>query len=383
MPVFRLIAVFVFYLLISSSCRNNSRLFENKLPDAQIYRVPYDTVKDNIISFISGKYHVNSNCLNKFDSLSSWKQFSFRMDSGFSYLDTSRLIKMSVWAETEITYRHDTSVLFYPFGGPDFLNANAFYPNVSRYILIGLEPVGKLPDICNMTPSEVNEYLDDIWISLNDIFRRSYFITGHMIDDLQKEEVGGVTPVISIFIKRKGYKIVSVDYIGIDINGNWQYSDSLKNKKSFASGVKIDFVHDTSNIIQTLFYFRANLSDEGLKKNEPLINYLYSLPVCNTYLKAASYLMHSKEFSQIRSLILDKSKSILQDDSGIAYKFFDKEHWDIKLYGKYQRPGKEFSWINETDLAEAYKKMPVKQVPFTLGYNWRTRAINLLYAVKK
>lgn len=383
MSAFRLIPVFVFWLIFFSSCHNNSRVFENKLPDTQVYNVPYDTVKDNIISFFSGKQYENRNCLGKFDSLTSWKKFSFRMDSGFSYLDTSRLIKMSNWAETEITYRHDTSVLFYPFGGPDFLNANTFYPNASKYILIGLEPVGKLPDICNMTPSEVDEYLDDIWFSLSDIFRRSYFITGHMVDALKKEEVGGATPLISIFIKRRGYKVVSLDYIGIDNTGNWQYSDSLKNKKSFASGVKIDFVPVNSNRIQTLFYIRANLSDEGLKKNEPLRRYLYSLPIRHTYLKAASYLMHSKEFSQIRSLILDKSKSILQDDSGIAYRFFDKKYWDIKLYGKYQRPGKEFSWINEPDLAEAYHKMPVKQVPFTLGYNWRTRAINLLYAVKR
>ena len=383
MSAFRLISAFIFCQVVLSSCNNNSRITENKIPEAQIYKISYDTLKDNIISFISGKQHGNNDCLNKFDTLTSWKQFSFRMDSGFSYLDTSRLIKMSDWAETELTYRHDTSVLFYPFGGPDFLNANVFYPNASKYVLIGLEPVGKLPDIYNMTTSEVDEYLNDIWSSLSDIFRRSYFITEHMVDALKKEEVGGATPVVSIFIKRRGYKIVSLDNIDIDINGKWQYSDSLKNKKSFASGVKIDFVPDNSNMIQSLFYFRANLSDEGLKKNEPLRKYLNSLPVCHTYLKAASYLMHSNEFSEIRDLILNKSKSILQDDSGIAYKFFDKEHWDIRLYGRYQRPGKEFSWINETDLAEAYKKMPVKQVPFTLGYNWRTRAINLLYAVKK
>ena len=85
----------------------------------------------------------------------------------------------------------------------------------------------------------------------------------------------------------------------------------------------------------------------------------------------------------IRNTVFEKSKTILQDDSGIAYSLFDKSLWNIQLYGRYQRPGSEFSWINETDLAEAYKDPSVKPVPFTLGYNWRTQAINMLYAVKK
>ena len=107
------------------------------------------------------------------------------------------------------------------------------------------------------------------------------------------------------------------------------------------------------------------------------------LPESYTYLKAASYLMHGKDFSMIRNVVFDKSKSILQDDSGIAYRYFDKTKWEIHLYGSYTRPGKEFSWINETDLAKAYTDPSVKPVPFTLGYNWRTRHINLLYAVRK
>ena len=93
--------------------------------------------------------------------------------------------------------------------------------------------------------------------------------------------------------------------------------------------------------------------------------------------------MHGKDFSKIRNIIFEKSSSILQDDSGIAYRFFDHNTWNIHLYGKYVKPGKEFSWINETDLAKALSDPSVKAVPFTLGYNWRTQAINMLYAVRK
>ena len=290
---------------------------------------------------------------------------------------------MKSWADSELIDRYGTTTLFYPFGGPDFLNANIFYPNADSYILIGLEPVGILPELCDMDTEQVDKYLNDVSYSLKDIFKRSYFITGNMIDALNKSSVNGTLPVISLFIKWNGYNIVSIRNIGIDSSGTWQYNDSLRTTRGITKGVKVDFAADTGRIVQSVFYFQTDISDAGLKNNIGFRKYLASLPMCYTYLKAASYLMHGYEFSMIRNTVFEKSKTILQDDSGIAYKLFDKSMWNIQLYGRYRRPGSEFSWINETDLAEAYKDPSVKPVPFTLGYNWRTQAINMLYAVKK
>lgn len=347
------------------------------------YSVPFDTLTDDVASFISGMQHGKTGCLARLDSTTRWNQFSVRLDSGFLDLDSSRFAKMEKWADSELINCHGSTTLFYPFGGPDLLNANIFYPNANKYILIGLEPVGVLPDLCNMSVEQINKYLEDVRFSLKDIFKRSYFITGNMIGALKKSSVNGSVPLISLFIERNGYNIVSIKNVGIDENGTCQLADSLKNIKNFTQGVKIDFAADTGRRIQSVYYFQTDISDEGLKKNPGFQKYLSMLPESYTYLKAASYLMHGKDFSMIRNIVFDKSKSILQDDSGIAYRFFDKNKWDIHLYGSYARPGKEFSWINETDLAKAYTNPSVKPVPFTLGYNWRTQHINLLYAVKK
>jgi hypothetical protein len=347
------------------------------------FSMPFDTVTEDIVSFIAGMPHGKSLCFERLDTVSKWKQFSYRIDSGFQDLDTSRFIRMEKWADSELVNCHASTTLFYPFGGPDFLNANVFYPEADQYVLIGLEPLGELPDLCNMPVEQVNKYLDDVWFSLKDIFKRSYFITGNMIGALKKNSVNGAIPVISLFIERNGYNIVSIKRVGIDSNGICQLSDSLKKIKDYTHGVKIEFAADTGRKVQSVLYFQTDLSDEGLKKNPSFQKYLSGLPICHTYLKAASYLMHGKEFSVIRNLVFDRSKSILQDDSGIAYRYFDKAKWDIHLFGKYMRPGKEFSWINETDLSKAYTDPSVKPVPFTLGYNWRTQHINLLYAVRK
>ena len=375
----------IWFLLITFlvvSC-NQKRQKVTETVVSKPFSVPYDTLTDDVASFISGMEHGKSGCLARLDSTTKWEQFSFRIDSGFLDLDTSRFVKMEKWADSELIDRHGSTTLFYPFGGPDFLNANIFYPNVDKYILIGLEPVGGLPDLCNMPDDLINKYLEDVRYSLKDIFKRSYFITGNMIGALKKSSVNGAVPVISLFIERNGYNIVSINHVGIDSTGICQIEDSLKNIKKLTHGIRIDFAADTGRRVQSVFYFQTDISDEGLKNNSGFQKYLSMLPESYTYLKAASYLMHGRDFSIIRNVVFDKSKSILQDDSGIAYRYFDKTKWDIHLYGKYARPGKEFSWINETDLAKAYSDPSVKPVPFTLGYNWRTQQINLLYAVRK
>ena len=70
---------------------------------------------------------------------------------------------------------------------------------------------------------------------------------------------------------------------------------------------------------------------------------------------------------------------ILQDDSGIAYKFYDKAKWDITLYGTYEKPIPLFKDFYEADLFDAYKKS-AKPVDFRYGYN---RKSNFLLAQKK
>ena len=372
----------IFVALFVVSCNQKpKKVVETIVP--KVYSVPYDTLTNDAASFISGIEHGKSGCLARLDTTTKWKQFSIRLDSGFLDLDTSRFVKMEKWADSELIDRHGNTTLFYPFGGPDFLNANIFYPNADKYILIGLEPVGGMPELCSMSVEQINKYLEDVRYSLKDIFKRSYFITGNMIGALKKNSVNGSVPLISLFIERNGYNIVSINKIGIDSNGICQPADSLKNIKSFTRGVKVDFAADTGRRVQSVYYFQTDISDDGFKKNTGFQKYLSMLPESYTYLKAASYLMHDKYFSIIRNIVFNKSKSILQDDSGIAYRYFDKTKWDIHLYGSYTRPGKEFSWINETDLARAYADPSVKPVPFTLGYNWRTQHINLLYAVRK
>ena len=380
------LSAFLLVLVLILSCTNPPKQKEvkevKKISDSTVVS-PVNSVTDDLVSFISGVGNGKNKCQPKLDSIIKWRNYADELDSMFAHVNSGRCIKMRTWADSELINSHSKTTVFYPFSGPDFFNANIFYPNADQYILIAMEPIGSLPDICKMSPTAVSNYLNSINNSMKDIFKRSYFITRKMSTDLYRTKVNGTVPLISLFIKRTGHNIVSMQKIGVDSVGNYLITDTLKNTKGIVSGIRIDFLSPPDKKIQSVFYFRADISDQGLEKIPGFKKYLNGLPQSFSYLKAASYLMHSDNFRDIRSLIFDKSLTILQDDSGIAYKFFDKKEWNIKLYGKYVKPKDEFSYIREPELEKAYKTAAFKPLPYSLGYNWGTDHVNMLYAVKK
>jgi hypothetical protein len=375
-------ALFLISVLILS-CNHSPKVKEVKKPSDSTALTHVDKVKDDLVSFISGMPNNKSGCLSRIDSIAKWNHYSREIDNMFSHANSFRFKKMRVWADSEFIKSQSVTTLFYPFSGPDFLNANIFYPDVNQYIMIGMEPIGYLPDVCKMHPDSVYSYLNTINNTLKDIFKRSYFITSKMSNDLRKTKVNGTLPLIALFIKRTGHQIVSIQHIGIDSVGKLKIIDSLKNKKNIVRGIKVDFNSLAGKKVQSVLYFRTDISDKGLAKNRGFKTYLSELPPSFSYLKAASYLMHSDNFKSIRTLIFDVSSTILQDDSGIAYRYFDKLKWDIKLYGKYSKPKNEFAYINEPDLGKAFKSSVHRPLPYSLGYNWGTDHTSLLYAVKK
>jgi hypothetical protein len=338
---------------------------------------------DEEASFLAGMNYGQNSCLSRLDSTINWKRYSSGLDSLFTRADSLRLFKMKIWADSELIRSDDRKIVFYPFSGPDFLNAHLFYPDAEQYIMIGLEPIGNLPELCSMPADSVKSYLNSLNYSMRDIFKRSYFITAKMDQDLRKTKVNGTVPLISLFIKRTGHQIESMQRVYVDSTGTLKETDNFKNVKNAVLGVKINISSEDHKKLQSIFYFRTDISDKGFARTKGFKKYLASLPESNAYLKAASYLMHSDDFKIIRNTIFDVSRTILQDDSGIAYKYFDKTKWDIRLYGKYFKPKDEFSYINEPDLDKAYKQPGVKPLSYSVGYNWRTDHSNLLYSVKK
>jgi hypothetical protein len=345
--------------------------------------LPYDNPYERTVRILSGIPQQAGSPLAYLDTSSSWKSFAAAFDTNWAVVEEKRLGKMRDWRNEELTDVNSSSVgVFYPFSGPDVLNAVLLFPKAQSYTLLALEPIGELPDFATMSDRQKQEYYLSVETSLNDLLQKSYFITKHMLRDLQRHKVNGTLPLMCLFLKRTGHTILNVQKVGIDSTGSvFERTDSTQFKGS--RGVRIDFVAKNSQEVRSVYYFKCDLADSGLKTNKGLTAYLQKLGTVHTYLKSASYLLHYKEFSTVRNTIFEKSDFIVQDDSGIAFHYFDKEKWKIQLYGKYSKPIADFPHIKEPDLKAAYTSdSTVKPLPFELGYRWGTGSNNMLKATR-
>ena len=115
-----------------------------------------------------------------------------------------------------------------------------------------------------------------------------------------------------------------------------------------------------------------------------MIPFLKSFGPLITFMKSASYVMFDPSASMIREFVLDQSRYVLQEDSGIPFKYFDPSVWSQQFFGTYSKPISMFKHYHQADLARMYEAgRDVKPLPFGIGYQYKVKTANLLLATKK
>ena len=340
-----------------------------------------DKAHDDVAAFIAGQA-TDDPVLQPFQATEEWKKFAQTMDLNWAALVQERLHPMREWADRELGEANSAkNVLFYPFGGPDLLTAFHLFPTADVYILLGLEWCGKLPQFEDKTSEHVRAYLEDVQLSLSDFFQKSYFITRNMMDSLQDNKVDGVLPLICFFLKRTGQTISSIKRLELDEKGDILETAYEVHPKKIKRpyGVRVDFFAAGSQALKTVYFFSVDLSDERMGPESKFYAHLSRMGPVTTFIKSASYLLHYSNFSNIRNIILAKSRFILQDDTGIPFRYFHPESWDVALYGKYGKPVQDFKGVEQPDLKAAYEdRSRVKPLAFTVGYHWGSHLDSLL-----
>ncbi len=311
------------------------------------------------------------------EQMAAWNDFSKRSASDWASLRKQYLDRIDAWRNANLSNAPAREVAFYPFGGPDAANLLAFFPEARDYILVGLEPEGCIPSaIADYTP----DYFTQLRRSLSSVVASGFFKTDDMRRDVTKTDLNGVLPLLLFLVSRAGYSITDVVRIGISPDGVVAPSASLPIVETF--GVAIQF-SDPRHGTRTLRYFSLNLENSRLKRKPGTTAYLKGLPDTITLVKAASYLMHKPYFSTIRGTILSKSRVVVEEDSGIPYRYFDQAAWDVRLFGTYSEPIQLFKDWNQDDLKDAYSAgTGVLPLDFAIGYRRRGQS-NLLVAVRK
>jgi hypothetical protein len=316
----------------------------------------------------------------------AWQQHARTLDSIFSREESRTLSKVRAFSRQYLTEKHDT--MLYMFSGPDFLYATSFFPTASTYVLAGLEPAGEVPSLTNLSRGTVDSTLYSLERSMGTILNFSFFITKNMKTQLHEGPVNGTLPVLYVFLARTGKTIHEVTYVGLDKDGNVQTPDDAGDKAGRAAhrlpptaapGVRIVF-SDGNGPKQTLYYFGTNIAD-GSIEHSGFLAFCKKLGTADSFIKSASYLLHTGGFNKVRNMLLDQSATILQDDSGVPLAYFDPKQWRFQPFGHYVGPLNIFGAKYQERLIALFARSAIP-LDFGIGYRWRKNESNLLLATR-
>jgi hypothetical protein len=324
--------------------------------------------------FLAGVMVAEDSPLAKYTRDPAWQAHARSFDHSWRALEGGRLSKIRAWSAQNLKDRK--APLYYMFSGPDFLYADAFFPNATTYVLAGLEPVGHIPQI---SPRVVSS-LDSLRSSMASSISLSFFITKKMKNQLRETVLSGTLPIVMVYAARAGKIITDVTLVTLDPDGKVTPVTPGAPQRG-VQGVKIVF-GGPGKPEQTLYYFSTDISDSGLKASG-FLKFAETFGPGDAMFKAASYLPHSGSFAQIRDFILGQAQNIVQDDSGIPVHYFKRDQWTFHPFGRYLGPIAIFPGKHQIQLDEIYRKGPVKPLDFGMGYRWRPNESNMLWAVRK
>ena len=346
---------------------------------------PDTTYAQDVALFLGGQQPSQHSDLTALAATPAWQAFAKDQDKSWANYRATHTTRMTKWAATELDSVHANSpTIFYPFSGPDFLNVFTMFPTSQTYVLLGLEPVGSVPARASL---ENPKLFPAVKASLWSVLNFSFFRTNDMAVDLKSVELDGALPLMMLFAARTGNQITAIRPIQLDTAG--KLVDAPTDTTQAADPKSVPGVEmklrGPNGQLKTVYYFSTDLSNHGLNQKPAPLAFVRSLGPLTTYVKSATYLMHKIYFSEVRRLVLRRSRYILQDDSGIAMKYFQKGAWQFNYYGTYRRPINLFAKHYQPELTAAYRDTlhEPKALPFGTGYNWRQTDSNLLLARRR
>lgn len=332
-----------------------------------------------------------------------WVEYSRFFDQSWSNLNKRLLIPERRWAEKELgAAASSDSTVLYPFSGPDFVNVNAFFPRARTYVLVALEPLGEIPKFPAMNDGQFKSYFQSMKNALRDVLNINYFISSHMDTEIQATEIKGVLPVLLFMLARNNAQVLDVRYWTMGIDGVVQEYPALgTTAREFpalgTTNLDMNHIHGIRIVFdgadsrekhpQTLYYVRLNLYNEAFDRNRHFLSFLRALGPFTTFMKSASYVMFDPKVSAARQFVLDQSRYIVQEDSGIPLKHFEPSLWNLRFCGDYVRPISAFSRNYQEALASIYKAgkktKKINSLPFGFGYYFKPGEANLMFADRK
>ncbi len=347
---------------------------------------------DSVARYLAGMDPTEDPAIVALSQKQEWTAHKAAMDKMFAGLEKTYLSKMKPWAEKEIGDPR-TPVLFYPFGGPEIIVSQTMFPHVRDYVLCGLEPPGLPPDLSKVPAARMNGVLANMRNSLAWLVTYTYFQTIQMDSQLRATDVSGTVPLILVFLARTGNRVTDVVDVFLGKDGKlYELEENSPGpgrvprssiKIEGILGVRVTFIKDGTE--RSAFFFSFDAADPAMAGRTYFFDFIRSRGERSVMIKAASYLLHWGNFPTLKAFILNESRLILSDDTGMPFKDYDRKAWDLTFYGNYVAPIPQFAGQIQHNLRAVYvAKKDIKPLPFEIGYTaaWKPGVSSLIVARK-
>lgn len=375
------LSVIVFTLFAQQSCSSDA-LKKPEKKDSVVSEViktkgSIDGQLSAFARYIAGVHDANNDSL---ESSEFWKLHAAKTDLRWRLLMQNVGTPIGTWV-SEKNYLPKTApkTLLYPFAGGDFFYANLFYPNRDTVIMIGLEPVGSVFDVNAIDRTKLEDYLTTLDRCMFYPHKLGFFRTLSMDDDFAHELMNGTLHTFMFYLARNGFDLHYIEYFNLDAQGK----AVAVAPGAEAKGLKIGYSNKADKQVRQLVYISQDISNTANQKSPGTINYLKQRGKVVSFFKAASYLMYKDYFSDITNVVLDQSKIILQDDSGMPLSAMKTGGFDAEVLGEYTKTIGLFSNYFQKDMRAEYEAKKPAKLPFTIGYNAEFGECNLQLGTKK
>lgn len=362
--------------ILFGSCADTKRLSESQI------RTLYKNSRslNETAAFLAGTPLKSTSPLYRLTENDQYRAYRLYIDGIWGNYKKKNLNNIEAWRRKHV--KDDGSgLVMYPFSGPDILNALAFFPGADEYVMIGLEQPGNVPDPLRYQGPNIYLELWKIKNALRTILQLNLFRTIEMAADFKADSFSNITGIMMFFLARYEYQILDIRKVYIDIDGAVRRGDPKPGMKN-ADGVEFVFRKRAGSPVQIARFFSVDLSDGSLTRLKGVSAFLSKRKGFTTFVKSASYLLSYDNFRILRSYLLAGSRYILQEDSGIPYKFFDAGDWRLSFYGTY-RVIAIFANRFQRDLDAAVKLNNRGPLPFDFGYGFEPEKSNVMIAVRK
>ncbi len=276
----------------------------------------------------------------------------------------------------------------YPFGGGDLLAALTTYPDARRIITLSLELSGDPRRITKIDNTRLDQSLAVVDHNIGGLLAANDSTTETLMDT-QQGDLPGQLSYFLVALAVHGFEPVSLRYFHVQPDGSLHYYSRAEVRametrlagarhgkwtspdfsEAFANSELVFRPVNGDGPLRVHRHIGANLRDDSLRNNGPILTYLRKQGRVVAMTKAASYCLWNSRFSRIRNYLLSNMVFMISDATGIPPALAQDAGFVQETYGSF-KGAMCFDDCPSTEFNDQFRDLWDSQPPRKLGFRY-------------